>query len=151
MSTIYFEDVEEGEVRALGSFSLNAEEIVEFASKYDPQPMHVDEEAAAAGPFGGLIASGWQTAGACMRLVVEGFLNDTVSMGSPGLDELRWTAPVRPGDEIRVENEVLEVRASESRDDRGYVKNRTVAYGEDGEPVMTWIGTNIVGRRGADE
>ena len=149
MPSIYFEDVEEGEVRELGTFTLSRDEILEFAERYDPQPIHVDEAAAEASIFGGLIASGWQTAAACMRLMVDGFLGDAASMGSPGVEELTWTAPVRPEDEIRVGNEVLDVRPSESRDDRGYVRNRTVGYDEGGEPVVSWVGTNILARREA--
>ena len=149
MPSIYFEDVETGEVRDLGSFTLSRDEMLEFAERYDPQPFHVDEGAAEESIFGGLIASGWQTAAACMRLMVDGFLGDVASMGSPGVEELTWSAPVRPGDEIRVENEVLDVRPSETRDDRGYVKNRTTGYGADGEPVVSWVGTNILARRNA--
>lgn len=143
----YFEDFEAGSVRELGSFTLSAAEIVEFAEQYDPQPLHTDPEAAEELAFGGLIASGWHTAAACMRLVVDGVLADAASMGALGLDELRWPAPVRPGDEVTVEVEVLDVRPSESRDDRGYVRNRVVGrVGE--QPVLTWEGTNIIGRRG---
>lgn len=148
MSTLYLEDIEPGDVRELGSFTLSEDDIVEFARRYDPQPMHIEPERARESTFNGLVASGWQTATSCMRLLVEGFLNETVSMGSPGLEELRWTRPVRPGDQIRVENEVLDVRSSESRDDRGYVRNRTVAYDGDDEPALTWVGTNIIARRG---
>jgi len=148
MSTRYLEDIEPGDVSDLGSFTLSEEDIVEFSRRYDPQPMHVDPERARESTFGGLIASGWQTAASCMRLLVDGFLRETVSMGSPGLEELRWPNPVRPGHEIRVENEVLDVRVSESRDDRGYVRSRTTARDEHDDPVLTWIGTIIVGRRG---
>lgn len=144
--TLYLEDIEEGTVRELGSFSLSEAEIIEFAERYDPQPLHVDPEAAEELAFGGLIASGWQTASACMRLVVDGLLADAASMGAIGVEELRWHAPVRPGEEIHVENEVLEVSPSESRDDRGYVRSRTVGR-RDGEPVITWVAVNVFGRR----
>lgn len=149
MPTIYFEDVEAGEVRELGSFQLTRQEIVSFAERYDPQSIHTDEAAAAEGPFGGLIASGWHTAAACMRLLVDGFLGDAASLGSPGLEELQWVQPVRPGQEISVQNEVLETRASESRGDRGYVKNRTVGLDAEGNEVIAWTGTNILARRDA--
>ncbi len=145
-STRYLEDFEAGTVRELGSFSLTAEEIVSFAERYDPQPLHVDPEAAEQLAFGGLIASGWHTAARCMRLLVEGVLADAASMGAVGLEELTWSAPVRPGEEIHVEHEILEVRPSDSHDDRGYVRNRTVGR-VDGEPVISWVGVNVIGRR----
>jgi acyl dehydratase len=144
--TLYLDDFEAGQVRELGRFTLTEEEIVAFAREYDPQDLHVDPAAAADGPFGGLIASGWQTAGCCMRLLVEGMLGPAASMGATGVEELRWPAPTRPGQTIEVENEILSVRPSESRDDRGYVRNRTVGTHE-GEPVISWVGTNIIGRR----
>lgn len=145
--TLYLEDFDAGTVRQLGDFSLTEADIVAFAEQYDPQGIHVDPAAAADGPFGGLIASGWQTAGECMRLVVEGMLGHADSMGAIGLEELSWPAPVRPGDTVSVENEILEVRPSGTRDDRGYVRNRTVGT-VDGEPVISWIGVNVIGRRG---
>jgi len=145
-STRYLEDFEAGTVRELGSFSLTAEEIVAFAERYDPQPLHVDPEAAEQLAFGGLIASGWHTAARCMRLLVEGVLADAASMGAVGLEELTWSAPVRPGEEVQIENEILEVRPSDSRDDRGYVRNRTVGR-VDGEPVISWVGVNVIRRR----
>lgn len=144
--TRYFEDFEAGTVRQFGSFSLSEDEIVEFATQYDPQYLHTDPVAAADGPFGGLIASGWQTGLECMRLVVEGLLGPADSMGAIGLEELSWPAPVRPGDVIEVENEILETRPSSTRSDRGYVRNRTVAS-HDGEPVLTWVAVNIIGTR----
>lgn len=144
--TLYFEDFEPGTTRQLGSFSLSEEEIIEFAEQYDPQPFHVDPAAARESVFGGLVASGWQTAGMCMRLLVEGMVGDAASMGAIGLDELTWSAPVRPGDSIYVENEILAVRPSSSRDDRGYVRSRTVGR-RGGEPVISWVGVNIIGRR----
>lgn len=149
MPSLYFEDVEEGEVRELGSFTLSREEIVEFAERYDPQPIHTDPEFAEAGPYGGLIASGWHTASSCMRLIVEGILADAASMGAIGVDELRWLGPVRPGDTIDVRNEIIETNPSESRDDRGYVRNRTTGTNQDGDDVITMTGVNIIGRRDA--
>lgn len=149
MTTIYFEDVAEGELREFGSFTLSEAEIIEFGKQYDPQPFHVDPETAEDSFYGGLIASGWHTAASCMRLLGDGFFVDAASMGAIGLESLQWHRPVRPGDTISVSNEILETRASESRDDRGYVKNRTVGENEDGEPVITWTATNILGRRDA--
>ena len=144
--TRYLEDFEAGTVRELGSVRLSAAEIVEFAERYDPQPLHTDPEAAEGLAFGGLIASGWHTASACMRLVVDEVLADAASMGALGLDELRWPAPVRPGDEVAVTVEVLDVRPSESRDDRGYVRNRVEGRVGD-QPVLVWVATNVIGRR----
>jgi acyl dehydratase len=145
-STRYLEDFEAGTVRELGSFSLTAEEIVAFAERYDPQPLHADPEAAEQLAFGGLIASGWHTAARCMRLLVEGVLADAASMGAVGLEELTWSAPVRPGDTIHVENEILAVRPSDSCDDRGYVRNRTVGRRQE-KTVISWVGVNVIGRR----
>lgn len=144
--TLYLEDFKEGTVRELGSFSLTEDEIVAFAERYDPQPLHVDPGAARELAFGGLIASGWHTAAACMRLLVDGILADAASMGAIGLEELTWLAPVRPGDAVHVENEILEVRPSDSRNDRGYVRNETVGR-HDGDPVISWVGVNVIGRR----
>lgn len=149
MSTTYFEDVEEGEVREFGSFTVSEAEIVEFAEQYDPQPFHVDPEAAEESFYGGLIASGWHTACCCMRLLVDGFFADAASMGATGLESLHWYKPVRPGDNIHVSNEIVDVRVSESRDDRGYIKNRTVGENEAGEEVIAWTATNILARRDA--
>jgi len=144
--TLHLEDFEAGTVRDLGSFSLSADEIIDFAERYDPQPIHVDPGAAPELAFDGLIASGWHTAAACMRLLVEGLLQDAASMGAIGLKELTWSAPVRPGDTIHVENEILAVRPSDSRDDRGYVRNRTVGRRQE-ETVISWVGVNVIGRR----
>ncbi len=143
----YYEDIAVGERVELGSYTVTKAEIREFAEQYDPQPIHVDEAAAAESVYGGLIASGWHTAAVCMRLLSEGFLNETASMGSPGLDELRWLAPVRPGDTLSASVEILDTRPSESREDRGYVKNRLVGENQEGDDVISWEATNIIGRR----
>lgn len=118
----YFEDLTVGEEHTFGTYEVTREEIVDFAEQYDPQPMHVDETAANESMFGGLVASGWHVAAMSMRLLVENFLADSGAMGSPGVDELRWHEPVRPGDELAVETEVREKRPSESRPDRGIVR-----------------------------
>ena len=117
----YFEDYHVGMIDEFGDIAVTAEEIVEFARRYDPQPMHVDSEAAARGPFGGLIASGWHTAAMVMRLFVEHYLSKVATLPSPGVDELRWVRPVRPGDTLRVRVTVLETRRSRSKPDRGLV------------------------------
>jgi acyl dehydratase len=147
MAELYFDDVREGEVRELGAYEVPKAEMIEFARRYDPQPIHVDEAAARDSMFGGVIASGWYTASVCMRLLVDNFLAETASMGAVGLDELTWATPVRPGDTLTVENEILDTRPSESRDDRGYVRNRTAASNQDGDEVIEWVGINIIARR----
>ena len=147
MSYQYFEDFVEGEVVDLGTFSLNADEIVEFARKYDPQPMHTDAEAAKASVYGGLIASGWHTAVSYMRLVVDHVLQGSVSFGSPGLDNLRWLKPVRPGDTLRGRFRIVETRPSNSRPDWGIVRSRGELVNQDGEVVMTAEAVNFFGRR----
>jgi acyl dehydratase len=146
MAALYFDDIDEGEVRDLGEYEVPREEMIEFARRYDPQPIHVDEAVARDSMFGGVIASGWYTASVCMRLLVDNFLNETASMGAVGLDELTWATPVRPGDTLSVENEVIDTRPSDSRDDRGYVRNRTSGYNQDGDEVISWVGVNIIGR-----
>ncbi|WP_202614542.1 MaoC family dehydratase [Halostella litorea] len=146
MSLIHFDDVEEGTVRELGSYEVPREEMVAFAERYDPQPIHVDPDVARDSIFGGLIASGWYTASVCMRLFADGFLCEAASMGAIGVDELRWETPVRPGDVLTVENEIMETTASGSRDDRGYVRNQTRAHNGDGDEVLRWTGINIIAR-----
>lgn len=141
-----YEDIETGTVYDIGSFVATEEEMQTFAERYDPQPIHTDPEAAADSIFGGLIASGWYTASCCMRLLVDEFLSDTVSMGSFGMDELRWRTPVRPGDTVSVEMEIADKTASSSRDDRGYVELDVTATNQDGDEVVYWRSTNIVGR-----
>ncbi|MFC4438814.1 MULTISPECIES: MaoC family dehydratase [Natrialbaceae] len=149
----YFEDIEVGETREFGEYHVTSDEIVEFAERYDPQPFHVDEEAAAETMFGELVASGWHTAAMSMRMLVEGpdDEEDRASMGSPGVDELRWHQPVRPGDTLSLRTEVLEKRPSESRSDRGYVKSRLETFNQDDELVMSWVGNAIYERREHEE
>jgi acyl dehydratase len=143
MARLYYEDIGVGEVRDLGSYTASKEELLQFAERYDPQPIHVDEDAAAETMYGELIASGWHTASACMRLLVDGFLNDTVSLGSFGLDELRWRVPVRPGDTVTVTHEITGKTESTTRDDRGYIENEIEAMNQNGEEVIFWRATNI--------
>jgi len=144
----FFEDYEVGAVSELGSVTVDAEEIVRFARRYDPQPMHTDPTAAAAGPFGGLIASGWQTVGLMMRLVVEQYLSPASSLASPGVDELRWLRPVRPGDILSVRLTVLEATRSRSKPDRGVVRALVEVRNQHGEAVMSLKPINLVRCRG---
>lgn len=143
----YFDDLAAGETVALGTTTVSEAEILAFARDFDPQPFHIDPEAAARSPYGGLIASGWHTCSLFMRLLATGFLNDTASLGSPGIDELRWPRPVRPGDTLAGELEILEARPSASRPDRGILRSRGVMTNGDGDVVLTLLATNFVGRR----
>ena len=145
--SLFFEDFRPGDVTDTGSLTVTKEAIVAFAQQFDPQPFHVDEEAARRSPFGGLIASGWHTASLCMRLIVALLGPGSGSLGSPGVDELRWLRPVRPGDELTVQVEVLETVPSRSKPDRGLVRLRYTMRNQDGEDVMTMIALGLVLRR----
>ncbi len=146
----YFEDLAAGDTDSHGAYEFTAAEIVEFAEKYDPQPFHTDPEAAAESAFGELVASGWHTASTCMRLYVDGILADRAGMGARGVDELRWRQPVRPGDELRIETEVLDTRTSESDPRRGYVDEKLEGIVGD-EVVISWISLAMVERRNPGE
>lgn len=144
--TRYFEDVTVGTTRELGAVSVSQEEIVAFAERYDPQPFHVDPDAAAESPFGEVVASGWHTAALCMRVLVEEYLLDTAAQGALGLDELRWPTPVRPGDTLTVRNEVVGKRVSDSDPSRGVVRAKLTADNQQEEQVVKWIAVVLVGR-----
>jgi acyl dehydratase len=143
-----FEDYVPGATATFGPVAMTETEIVEFAERYDPQPIHTDARGAASGPFGGLIASGWHTACVVMRMLVEGYLARRASLASPGLDELRWVKPVRPGDSLRVRVTVLEASRSRSKPDRGMVRTSIEAINQRGEVVMTMIAMNLIRCRG---
>lgn len=143
----YWDDIKEGEVFELGSRTLDKERMVAFAREFDPQPFHTDEKAAEASIWGGLIASGWLTGSVLMRIFYDGYLKDTASLGSPGLDELRWLKPVRPGDTLTVRLTVLETAASRSKPDRGIVRSLMEVLNQHGEVVMTTKGVNFIKRR----
>ncbi|HTS54132.1 MAG TPA: MaoC family dehydratase [Burkholderiales bacterium] len=143
----YWEDFKVGDTAPLGERLVDKAEMIAFAKAYDPQPFHVDEEAAKQSMFGGLIASGWHTVGMVMRMMVDSYLLESASLGSPGVDNVRWLKPVRPGDTIRATREVLETRASKSRPDMGVVKNRWEVFNQDGELVMTMEGYGMFRRR----
>ena len=147
MTMLYLEDFKAGDTYRFGSHTFTREEIITFGRQYDPQPFHVDEAAAARSIYGGLIASGWQTIGVTFRLAVEGLIHRVASMGSPGVDEVRWLKPVRPGDTITASAEVLEVRPSASKSDRGVVRVRYQAVNQRGEPVLTMVGAGLFARR----
>jgi len=143
----YFEDYVAGDVHEFGSIAVTGDDIVEFASRYDPQPFHTDRDTALHSEFGGLIASGWQTAGWMMRLVVEHYLSHVASLASPGVDELRWTMPVRPGDTLSVRATIVETRPSASKPDRGLVRTRFEVLNQRGEVVMSVKAMNLLKRR----
>lgn len=145
----YFEDFPIGEVMERGPYVVTREEILAFARQFDPQPFHIDEDAARQSIYGGIIASGWHTAAICHKLLVEGLLGQSASMGSPGLDELRWKKPVRPGDALTVRIETLEARPSTSKPDRGALKFRFEVLNQHGEVVMTELATALFARRPA--
>ena len=140
----YFEDYAPGSTYECGSVSIDQASIIAFAKEFDPQPFHVDPVAAAAGPYGGLIASGWHTAALVMRLLVENYLAAESSLGSAGLDELRWPHPVRPGDTLRVRATVVESRRSLSKPDRGIVKTMVEAANSGGATVMRATAINFM-------
>lgn len=139
----YFEDFRPGEVMEVGDYLVTEEEIVDYARRYDPQPFHLDHEAAKKSIFGGLIASGWMTGGIMMRLLVDHFISPVSSMGSPGVDEVRWMQPVRPGDRLRLRVTVLDTRRSQSKPDRGVIEALQEAINQNGETVMRLRGMGL--------
>jgi acyl dehydratase len=140
----YFEDYHVGMVDEFGEVHVSAEEIVEFAQRYDPQAMHIDADSASRGPFGGLIASGWHTAAMIMRLFVEHYLSKVATLPSPGVDELRWVRPVRPGDRLRVRVTVTDARRSRTKPDRGIVRSLVEVLNQNDEVVMTQRPMNLM-------
>jgi acyl dehydratase len=149
--TRYFEDFAPGDVLELGSRTITKEAIVAFAREFDPQVFHLDEEAAKQTIYGGLLASGWHTTSIMMRILCDGLLRDTVSLGSPGVDELRWLRPVRPGDTLSVRMTVLESLPSRSKRDRGLIRSLLEMRNQHGEVVVTIKGLSLLGRRPPDE
>ena len=147
MPAQYFEDFRPGQTVELGSRTVTEEEIVAFGRQWDPQPFHTDAEAARDSVFGGLIASGWHTGAMWMRLYVDSLLGGSASQGSPGVEELRWLAPVRPGDTLTGRLEVLEAVPSERRPDRGTVRIRAEMVNQDGVTVMSMTSRGHFGRR----
>ena len=147
MTERYLDDFAVGQTFGSGRLRIDAERIKSFAAEFDPQPFHLDEEAARNGLFRGLAASGWHTAALTMRLLVESELKPAGGIVGAGFDELRWPRPVRPGDELRVESEVLEVRPSKSRPEQGMIKVRTTTLNQNGEAVQISVGNLVVPRR----
>ena len=149
MDTRYLDDLKPGDRFVSGGLTLTEAEIIDFAFRYDPQPFHLDANAAADSPYGGLIASGFQSIAVCFRLFIQSGIFAESSIGSPGLDELRWLAPVRPGDTLKSVVEVLEVRPSQSKPDRGIARLLYKAENQRGETVLSFIGNNMLKRRPA--
>ena len=145
---LYWEDLKDPETVEIGSHTFTAEEIIAFGRQFDPQPFHVDPEAAKKSFFKGLIASGWHTCVIAMRLMVDKYVNRSASLGSPGLDNIRWLAPVHAGDTISYRRTTTEARVSESKPDIGLVKSRWEATNQRGEIVMTMEGWGMFRRRG---
>lgn len=146
----YYEDLVVGAVAGFGDYAVTREEVLAFARRYDPQPFHLDDEAAAATHFGRLAASGWHTAAMTMAMLVAQMGRTAeASLGSPGLDELKWLRPVHPGDRLRVETELLEKRLSASRPGLGLTKSRTTTFNQDGVAVMTFVANGMIRTRPA--
>ena len=143
----YFEDFFPGQDIDLGTRAVTEDEIIAFASQFDPQPFHIDRAAAAQSIYGGVIASGWHTCSMMMRMVVDGLMAKSSSMGSPGLDGVRWLAPVRAGDTLNVRYQTTQVKASNSKPDRGVVWSKWVAINQHGETVCTVEGMGMFARR----
>lgn len=143
----YFEDLEIGQTFESGSHTVTKEEIIEFAEQYDPQPFHVDENAAQKSAFEGLIASGWHTAAICMRMFVDRFLDNVASAGGRGVDELRWHTPVRPGDVLSFHVEIIEKRSSEDVPGLGHVHARLSGFNQDDEQVISWVLLGMIEQR----
>jgi acyl dehydratase len=146
MTTLTFEDFKPGRFGTFGPRHVTREEILEFAGEFDPQPMHLDEEAAKKTMLGGLSASGWHTCALMMRLLYDGFIVNAASMGAPGIDDLKWLKPVRPGDAIHLEGEVVELVPSRSKP-HGVARVKWTAYNQNGEAVYTFNPIAIVPSR----
>lgn len=143
----YVEDFPVGVRRQIGSRTVDEAEVIRFAKEFDPQPFHIDKEAAAAGFYGGIIASGWHTCSMTMRLMVDGYLSDSAALGSPGIDELRWLRPVRPGDTLTVYSTVAGVKVSTTKPDRAVMTTKTEVENQNGEVVLTMLGKTMMKRR----
>ena len=151
MAERYLDDFAAGQTFGSGRMRIDEDRIKTFAAEFDPQPFHLDAEAARKTLFGGLAASGWHTAALTMRLLVESEIKPVGGIVGAGFDEFRWPRPVRPGDELRVESEVLEVRPSKSRPEQGIIKVRTTTLNQNGEAVQIFVGNLVVPRRPASQ
>lgn len=143
----YFEEFEVGDTFEYGGYTVTTDDIIKFAQAYDPQTFHVDPEAAKKGPFGSLIASGWHTSALAMRMMVDGLLEGTETMGSPGIDEIRWLRPVKPGDTLYVCAEITDKIPSKSKLDRGLIKIHQSVHNQNEQVVMTLLSMAFFSRR----
>ena len=148
MTTLTFEDFPPGRFGTFGPRHVTREEILAFAAEFDPQPMHLDEEAAKLSLLKGLSASGWHLCSIMMRMMVDGFVGRTASLGSPGVNEVRWLAPLRPGDDLLLDVDVMEARVSRSRPETGIVMFRSMVRNAAGQALCEMVSPIIVGRRG---
>ena len=144
---LYFEDFQPGQQWEFGSYQLSEESIINFARQFDPQYFHIDPVKAKESIFGGLVASGWQTLSIYMKLIVEGLVNQTASLGSPGMEEIRFPKPVRPGDTLHVRYLILDCRTSSSRPNVGIVRFRGELFNQDKEQVLKVVGSGFFGRK----
>lgn len=147
MEKRYFEEISVHETHELGTWTVSKDEIIAFAEQYDPQPFHIDEMAARESIYGGLIASGWQTVTLTMRTMVDGFLQDVASMGARGIDDLRWSKPVRPGDSVSTRLEVLDKEPIDINPALGDVRAKTSGTNQDGDVVVSWPNHFLIQRR----
>lgn len=148
---LYYEDIEVGAKQSFGHYEVTREEVMEFAEKYDPQPFHLSDEAAAETHFGRLSASGWHTCAMTMAMLVENMKTQVqAGLGSPGIDNLRWKKPVYPGDTLRVESEVIEKRRSQSRPEMGLFKSTTRTLNQNGEVVLEMVSNGLIRTRDAN-
>ena len=146
---LYFEDIVVGQKNSFGHYEVTMEEVLEFATKYDPQPFHLDNEAAAQTHFGRISASGWHSCAMTMRMMVDNMkVNQQAGLGSPGVDEIRWLKPVYPGDTLRVESEILSKRQSVSKPEMGSFQGRNTVFNQHNEAVMTMVSTGLIRVRG---
>jgi len=144
---LYWEDFPAGQVREFGAMTVSREDIVDFAGRFDPQPFHLDDAAARNTPFGGLVASGWHTGALAMRMMCDAYLLDAASLGSPGLDSLRWVAPVRPGDTLHMRLTVLAARVMRSKPHIGLIDSRWEVFNQHGQLVLDMRGWGMFARR----
>jgi acyl dehydratase len=143
----YFEDYVAGSVYEFGDFTVTEADVVDFAKRFDPQYIHTDPDRAKNGPFKGLIASGWHSGAILCRLMVDHYISHVASLGSPGVDEMRWLHPVRPGDKLRIRTKITETRPSKSKPDRGLVSCEVEMINQDDQPVMSLKITNLLSKR----
>ena len=151
MNKRHFEDFAVGDTEEFGNYITSQDDIIEFATEFDPQPFHIDPEAAKEHFFGGIIASGWHTGSMLMRMIVDHQVGNSSSMGSPGMDELRWISPVRPGEHLKAQSEVLQLTPHKYKNDRGFVKFKHTVLTHEGEVKMTMISSILFGKRPSND